>query len=627
MKTTNKIKYRYQGLALLLLMLFIYVCPSSILAQSNSFIKESASTSMTIQQQHYLSVLMGYDQYVSHRIVQVNPAALEANTVDLQLAPGVTVNMEKHKIVKRSTNDYSWFGSVDGDNFSTINIVVHGDMVTGIFRFGGDLYSLVPLGEGLHAFVIEDPSSFVDHNEESYRQLPEIDMKNTEQESRHDDGTIERYIPNQRADEEEDGIYRGGGDCDVRMLIAYTDDVAAAHADPLAGIQVAVDNYNNSNDNSAVNFDVEIARVVEVTYAESGVFSTDRNRFRNTSDGYMDNIHDLRQLYDADYCQLVVEDVNEGEGCGLAYGIGVTYSDAFCASKYSCIGGNLTFAHEFAHLHGCRHDTYVDNTNTPYSYGHGHINYPDRWRTVMCYNDYCDDLGNSCTRVQWWSNPNVNISGAWGGDVTGVAGSEDNETVLDVTEATVAGWETQVTNKSVYSADVIYAYEEGNFEGLSTLSTVSSTSTYLDFRNNSRGIMKAGDEITLNEGFWARSGSDVSIFLETCNVVTANGENGNNSVVSNVEEDLSVANFFNVYPNPFTRDLRVEFNLNQDAPVTAILYDILGQEVLRTTTGKQYPAGNVIIDVESGGLERGVYILSVWIGDEELHSERVVKMN
>lgn len=574
---------------------------------------------LSSQQQHYLNSVMSYEQYVSHELVQINIDALKETSVTVNISNGTSIVITQQKLVERGSNRFSWFGTVAEYPISSVNIVVNGDMVSANFRFGGDLYSIWPLGEGVHALTHEDGSRFMDHNEDSYKQLPTYDMKNGPQERRLDGGSSENYIPAAR-DMEEEGFRGGAPDCKIRLLVAFTDDVDAANADPRGQIQLAIDNYNNSSSNSEVNFDVEVARIVEVSYAESGVFSTDRNRFRNTADGFMDNIHDLRQLYDADYCQLVVQSVNAGEGCGLAYGIGVTYADAFCASKYSCIAGNLTFAHEYAHLHGCRHDTYVDNTNTPFSYGHGHVNLADQWRTVMSYNDFCEDNASSCTRIQWWSTPDVNVSAGWGGDPAGVAGVSKNEAALDNTEVTVSGWEAMNTNKSVYDPDIIYDDEEGNFEGLTTVSTVASASTYLDYRNGSKGYLKASESVTLREGFWARGGSEVSVYLETCVVVTADEEVYSRESGADELDELSVINDLIIAPNPFIDQVKIALDVEEEVTFDIYLLDAYGKVVKQISQDKFFVAGVHQMDLDTRDLAAGYYMLVV-----ENDADRMVK--
>ena len=592
--------------------------------ESSVLFQRIGEIELTAKQQHYLSTLKTYEQYVHHELIVINSEALDQETIQIPVNATVAFNVTNEKLIERGADQISWSGSIDGFERSTVTIVRNGNMVSANIRVAGDLYSIWPLGEGVYALTYEDGSQFKDHNEDEYKSLPTYDMQKGWQESHKDDGTIERHIPG--VSDVEDMAFRAAGDCKIRLLVAFTDDVEAANADPRGQIQLAIDNYNNSSSNSEVNYDVEVARIVEVGYAESGVFSTDRNRFRNTSDTYMDQIHDLRELYDADYCQLVVQSVNSGEGCGLAYGIGVTYADAFCASKYSCIAGNLTFAHEYAHLHGCRHDTYVDGTSTPYSYGHGHVNLTDQWRTVMSYNNFCEDNASSCTRIQWWSTPDINVSSGWGGGPAGVAGTSKNEAVLDNTEATVSGWEALVTNKSVYDSDIIYADEEGNFEGLTTLSTVSTASTYLDYRNGSKGVLRAGSSITLLPGFWARSGSEVTAYLDNCTVVTAQGGGSNREMSPSVPDVVDRLVEMKVAPNPFSGSFPITLTIAEiDLIDTRIsIIDLQGREVANVLEGETFSKGMHQLNFDTSELASGVYMLQMISGDYKLF-ERVLK--
>ena len=120
-------------------------------------------------------------------------------------------------------------------------------------------------------------------------------------------------------------------------------------------------------------------------YAHSGNFSTDLNRLTGTSEGYMDDVHALRDAYGADMVSLWVEG---GQYCGIGW-VGPYASYAFTVVNRGCATGNLTFAHELGHNMGALHDPYVDPSTNPYAYGHGHINLVARWRTVMSYNDLC----------------------------------------------------------------------------------------------------------------------------------------------------------------------------------------------------------------------------------------------
>lgn len=222
----------------------------------------------------------------------------------------------------------------------------------------------------------------------------------------------------------------------IDIMVAYTDDArAAAGGTPAmkATILTALNETNQSYANAGVTTRLRLVHVQEYSYAETGNMSTDLTRFRNNGDGYFDSIHTLRNTYGADMVGLIVE--NGGAYCGLASTIMATATTAFQVTDRSCATGYYSFGHEFGHLQGARHDTFVDPTNTPYSYGHGYVKTSaPMWRTVMAYGDAC----GGCTRIQWWSNPAKTYSGA----ATGTANTK-NYLVLNNTDYTVANFRTQ----------------------------------------------------------------------------------------------------------------------------------------------------------------------------------------
>ncbi|MBI3152330.1 MAG: hypothetical protein HYZ21_09370, partial [Chloroflexi bacterium] len=229
----------------------------------------------------------------------------------------------------------------------------------------------------------------------------------------------------------------------IDIMIAYTDDARAAAGSTAAMkalIALAVLETNTSYANAGVTSRLRLVHVEEYSYTETGNISTDLTRFRGTGDAYFTSIHSLRNTYAADLVGLIV--ANGGAYCGLASTIMATAATAFQVTDNDCATGYYSFGHEFGHLQGARHDTYVDPTNTPYSYGHGYVHTggsaAQRWRTVMAYNNKCSDLGYNCTRLQWWSNPAKVYNGAAMGNA-----SAKNYLALNNTDYTVANFRTQ----------------------------------------------------------------------------------------------------------------------------------------------------------------------------------------
>lgn len=402
-------------------------------------------------------------------------------------------------------------------------------------------------------------------------------------------------------------------ECAVRILVAYTDDVQALRVDPHLEIILATQYFNTANNNSFVAQDIEIARIVEVSYAEPGSLSSALADFEGTSDGNMDNIHSLRGLYDADLCQLITD--NSG-GCGLASGIGSSFSTGFCVSDYGCIAGNLTFAHEFGHLYGARHDTYVDGSTSPYAFGHGWVNVTDNWRTIMAYNNQCSDAGTSCTRLQYWSNPSV----SYGGDPMGSFATADNESVLDIEDNSIANYELSQVNKVVFSNDVIANDETGQFYGSTSITTGTSV---LTVANGGDLEMRAGSSITLAPGFRANNGSTFRAYISSfCNTIADAPARTEDPGLS--EEELSV-NTYQLSPNPADQHTRIQYEFDGEQDVFVAAYDLKGQLLHVLVNQQQMAAGQHYADWNTSQLAAGTYIIKVVIGEESSVSRLVVQ--
>lgn len=124
----------------------------------------------------------------------------------------------------------------------------------------------------------------------------------------------------------------------------------------------------------------------------------------------LDDVHEKRNKFGADMVSLFVDGAY---ACGIAF-IGPWKSQMFSVIDWSCSTGHLSFAHEVGHNLGCRHDrgTFGDCTNSNFNFG-----YRDpqaRFRSIMAYDcreNQCDNIqGNSCTRVQRFSNDQYNYS-------------------------------------------------------------------------------------------------------------------------------------------------------------------------------------------------------------------------
>jgi hypothetical protein len=133
------------------------------------------------------------------------------------------------------------------------------------------------------------------------------------------------------------------------------------------------------------------------------------------------------------------------DACGVGY-LMSNVSTAFASSAFSvvqrdCATGYYSFGHEMGHNMGAHHDRYAaKNENGAYAYSHGYVDKPGKWRTVMAYNDDCNASGFNCTRIQYWSNPNVDYQGNPTGISENDSKSANNALTLNNTAYTVSNF-------------------------------------------------------------------------------------------------------------------------------------------------------------------------------------------
>ena len=217
------------------------------------------------------------------------------------------------------------------------------------------------------------------------------------------------------------------GTSTIDLMIVYT--TAAKNAwgginTVNSNIATIISNLNLSMSLSGINNVVfNLVHTYETNYEESGSQSTDLNNLRGTTDGFMDEIHSLRNTHGADLVALINGDTSGGCGIGNLNTSNTNYSDSatFSVTRFGCAVGNLTLAHEIGHNMGLRHHWYIDSQTTPCAHHHGYVNRTaiangtssttaQRWRTIMAYNNECSDNGFNCSRVNRWSNPDLNYN-------------------------------------------------------------------------------------------------------------------------------------------------------------------------------------------------------------------------
>ena len=218
-------------------------------------------------------------------------------------------------------------------------------------------------------------------------------------------------------------------DVTIDLIVAYTKKAASYYTDVKRElVDLSVEEANNSFRMSNLgNIKLRLVHTYQTDYVEKGAHFDHVWRFADKGDGYMDEIHPLREKYRADVAVLIVDDA---QGCGLATRVYADPEEAFAVVHHECAATTYSLAHEVGHIIGARHDLNLDKIMAPFPFGHGFVN-GSKWRDIMSYKESC----GGCPRIPVWSSPTVLIKG----EPAGTA-ELDNARVISEQAARVAAF-------------------------------------------------------------------------------------------------------------------------------------------------------------------------------------------
>lgn len=390
-----------------------------------------------------------------YRTMGLNPAALKAlklprkeskQDISLDLFDAGTRTLELDEPEVQGKKTKVWRGRVRGDQESDITLAVRGKKMVGTIVSGQRLYKIEPTEDNRHRLVeVDEDAMRPDHH-------PLVVP---------DDGTPadppapepELQQPSAAASTTTQPTAAATANTTVDLLVVYTSTARARQGGTAAMnalIAMGVDLANQAYQNSRIAMRLRLVRAAEVAYAETGNMNTDLVRLQRTGDGFLDQVHTLRNQYMADLVALIVD--NGGSYCGIAYvmanGPRASFAPwAFSVTDRDCVSNN-TLTHELGHNMGDAHDRASGGTGVfPYSYG-----YRDtigKFRTIMAYP--CPTV--SCPRVKYFSNPKILINGRPAGIDHRVnpSNSADNARSMNEVRNVIAAWRTGTATSAATS--------------------------------------------------------------------------------------------------------------------------------------------------------------------------------
>jgi hypothetical protein len=344
----------------------------------------------------------------------IDQAVLVSSEITLRLENGDKVTAKKVSGEDLGAGNFSWTGEVKGAQAGFVTFAKVGNWLSGT----------VHLLEGI-TYSFRGP---VDH----------LKMKTTNAKVRPCGGClIRKGKPTDPRRHRRIKTWRNGDGNLIDLLIVYPAAVATA----AGGVSVleadvfkSVADANLCYRNSKVNLQLRLVHLAKVSYSTTGDLETDLERLENPTDGYMDNVHDLRDQYGADLVALLAADSSSGGLANTMMFPSLDFaSQGFSVSVWDQIGApSYTLAHELGHNMGCLHNR-EDSGEVDGGYEFRDFSYGKRWlpenpgyATIMSYDT--EPTSTYPNTIPYFSNPNVSYLGT----PTGNAASEDNAHTLPI---------------------------------------------------------------------------------------------------------------------------------------------------------------------------------------------------
>ena len=289
------------------------------------------------------------------RLSQARAALAEGRGVEL------TVNLPDLPlpVVLTGASDtargYGLTGRVANDPLSSVNIVVNGRSVAGNVWRAGELHTIRTAGAGHYVRTLDGST------------LPRCEVGRL--------GAVASGAPAPPRQSlavanvaQENAAEDDGSEIDV--LVAYTPSgrrSAGGHRGIRTLIELVVQETNNAYGDSGVRQRIRLVAATEVDYEaqDFGIHETLRHLTGKT-DGRMDEVHEIRDLYAADLVLLF-----RPSGGGTAW-LAADPSAETAESFGFSVSNWHVFAHELGHNMGLMHHRDDDAGNLPYPYSHGY---------------------------------------------------------------------------------------------------------------------------------------------------------------------------------------------------------------------------------------------------------------
>ena len=466
------------------------------------------------------------------------------------------INISKEHLNLRDINSFSFYGK---NNTNCLLLSVINNDIQGVLTLNNHSYSIETHRGEYYLVCLDNNALQEDCNDlNAPNNQQSIDNNAQTNEVSDVEDTQSQILWNR--------FHDGSGD--IKVLVLYTQNAANSVSNIVNTTLLAEELSNQSFVNSGINCKIELVYIGKTNYIETNSLS-DVTYFKKRDDGYIDEVHILREKYAADVCVLLTN--YNFATCGRADTIKANDSNAFCVVQaLTCATAWYSFIHEIGHLVGCRHDYGNDVSNNPYEFGHGYINPNKTWRTIMAYGNNC----NYCDRINYWSNPFVTYEG----EPMGTEDRCNNVKVWNSRYYDVGTFENPSNNIAILSNTIQATLDYGFIEAGNNI----WTNGYVNLQNGQSLAIKAGSEISFYDGFLASVGSELNAFISPSSSLSYVG-NPTSQLLEVTPVRQNDANhterITRIYPNPTTTNLQIQ-NKEGEIPEKISIFNFVGEKVI-----------------------------------------------
>lgn len=336
----------------------------------------------------------------------------------------VHLNDEESITVRRRSleakkNGWTWRGEIDGTGEPAMIMWWKGGRFSGMFTYRGEMYTLktvTTIDAEVHAIAETGPAKMPAHHAAMH----------TEDESRGHAaaGASSMVQPDVPMISPAERRALAAKKITIDVMILYTSKVASKYLDVETDVIAhSIEEANASFVNSDIgNIKLRLVHSQEIDYDESDGEHFNHLYRMTDGEGAFAKVLALRNETRADVVVLIVDDAS---GCGLATRVAAEAEEAFAVVHHACAALTYSVPHEIGHIIGARHDATLDQSASPFAYGHGYVN-GTKWRDIMSYKASCA----GCPRLALWSNPTIMIKG----EPAGTAQADNARVILEQAE-------------------------------------------------------------------------------------------------------------------------------------------------------------------------------------------------